>query len=393
MRNLLLVVLILGGALSCSPAKEERNPSDEPAIESSSVETSNDSFAPNNYSDLNAWLCHPDKGEDLCSVDLTATKILADGTTEIIPHVNATEPAFDCFYVYPTVSRDKTPNSDMNAGPEERNVIANQFARYGASCRLYAPMYRQVTVPELQKMLVTGKSTANTKMAYGDVKDSWETYLRDHNNGRGVILVGHSQGARMIFELLKQELLVSSARNQIIAVHAIGAPATMDVETGKWNDLALCKSSTDTDCLISYGTFRSTSPPPLDAIYGRASEGERGICVDPAALRGGKQPDAYLSSHLITGDIYNYGAEVNTKFVKVPELLSASCESNQTHDWLDITILADPNDPRTDDIPGDVVALGQVQKNWGLHLIDVNLFMGDLVDLARTQGEAWVANN
>ena len=54
----------------------------------------------------------------------------ADGTTEVQPHEAADDPPIDCFYVYPTVSLDPGGNSDMTAGPEERNVIRAQFARF-----------------------------------------------------------------------------------------------------------------------------------------------------------------------------------------------------------------------------------------------------------------------
>ena len=62
-----------------------------------------------------------------------------------------------------------------------------------------------------------------------------------------------------------------------------------------------------------------------------------------------------------------------------------------THDWLSIAINADPADPRADDIPGDVVINGEVLADWGLHLVDVNLAMGNLVELAKTEGAAWQA--
>ena len=65
----------------------------------------------------------------------------------------------DCFYVYPTVSNDPTPNSDMVPGPEEKNVVRSQFARFGSQCRLYAPMYRQVTLTALRAFL-TGQPVA-----------------------------------------------------------------------------------------------------------------------------------------------------------------------------------------------------------------------------------------
>ena len=51
----------------------------------------------------------------------------------------------------------------------------------------------------------------------------------------------------------------------------------------------------------------------------------------------------------------------------------------------------DPADPRTDDIAGDVVTNGQVNASWGLHLIDVNLAMGNLLDIVHEQAKAYVA--
>lgn len=49
---------------------------------------------------------------------------------------------------------------------------------------------------------------------------------------------------------------------------------------------------------------------------------------------------------------------------------------------------ADPADPRTDAIVGDVIAGGAVRKDWGLHLIDVSIAQGDLIDLVRSQTAA-----
>jgi hypothetical protein len=52
-------------------------------------------------------------------------------------------------------------------------------------------------------------------------------------------------------------------------------------------------------------------------------------------------------------------------------------------------VKADPASPRTKDIPGDVVIGGVVQKDWGLHLIDANLAIGNLIDIVRDEGSAW----
>ena len=53
----------------------------------------------------------------------------------------------------------------------------------------------------------------------------------------------------------------------------------------------------------------------------------------------------------------------------------------------------DPSDARTDDITGDVISNGQVLADWGLHLIDVNLAIGNLVDIVGQQSKVYLATN
>jgi hypothetical protein len=57
---------------------------------------------------------------------------------------------------------------------------------------------------------------------------------------------------------------------------------------------------------------------------------------------------------------------------------------------LSVGINADPADPRTDTINGDVMVGGQIVPGWGLHLIDMQVAMEDLVDLAKAQGQSWL---
>jgi hypothetical protein len=44
-----------------------------------------------------------------------------------------------------------------------------------------------------------------------------------------------------------------------------------------------------------------------------------------------------------------------------------------------------PDEVRTPDVPGDLTA------PWGLHLVDANLVMGELVGIIASQAEAWVS--
>jgi hypothetical protein len=77
--------------------------------------------------------------------------------------------------------------------------------------------------------------------------------------------------------------------------------------------------------------------------------------------------------------------------VSVPGLLSAKCASNEHASYLEITVNGDPADPRTDNIPGDLGVGNQILTDWGLHLIDVNLGMGNLVEIVQEQSRTWRA--
>jgi hypothetical protein len=161
--------------------------------------------ARNDYADGKTWLCRPGR-QDACTVDLDATVVKADGSTSVEKFQAAADPKIDCFYVYPTVSNDPTPNSDMNAGPEEISVIKHQFARMASVCRTYAPLYRQVTLSALRaRMLGKPMAGVDPVLGYNDVKAAWNYYLEHDNKGRGVVLIGHSQGSGVLTQLVKNE--------------------------------------------------------------------------------------------------------------------------------------------------------------------------------------------
>jgi len=79
--------------------------------------------------------------------------------------------------------------------------------------------------------------------------------------------------------------------------------------------------------------------------------------------------------------------------VALPGLLSGQCVDDGGAQRLAIRTDADPADPRTDTIGGDVMFGTLLVESWGLHLIDVNAVLGDLVVVAETQGQAWLAKN
>jgi hypothetical protein len=360
--------------------------------------------AKNDYSKPEAWLCRGGSG-DACSVDLATTVIAADGKLTRESWAADPKPPVDCFYVYPTVSTEPSGNSDMTAGAAERGVVRIQFARFASVCRPFAPIYRQVTLTALRAAASGNPIRVDRALAYNDVLEAWNYYLAHDNQGRGVILIGHSQGANVLANLIKQEIGGKPVQSRIISAMLIGSnvavPEGKDVG-GAFQQMPLCRAATQTGCVITYVSFRANVPPPANSRFGRV-QGDHMMagCTNPAALGGGSgELHAYLSTR---GSIVNVGLgdakpwvtppqPIETPFVSVPGMLTSECVSDKNGSYLAVSVHSDPAGPRASDIPGDVVVNGNVLTDWGLHLIDVQEAMGNLIDIARQESKAYIAS-
>jgi hypothetical protein len=361
--------------------------------------------AKNDYSNPDFWLCRPglQRERDACAVDMTTTVIAADGKlTRETWSANPNAP-IDCFYVYPTVSNDPRGNSGMVPEAEEKRVAAVQFARFASVCRPFAPMYRQVTLTALRARLTGTPMAVDRALAYNDVLDAWNYYLAHDNQGRGVVLIGHSQGGNVLTHLIANELDGKPIQARVISALLLGmnlpVPPGKDAG-GAFQKMPLCHSATQTGCVVSYATFRATAPPPANSLFGKIpDQGMIAACTNPASLAGGSgELHAYLNSK---GSIINDASAepgpwvkppqpIDTPFVSVPGLLTAECVSNEHGSYLAVTVHGDPAGPRTSDIVGDVVVGGYLLSEWGLHLIDVQVAMGNLVDIVAQESKAYL---
>src|SRR5256885_960077 len=135
------------------------------------------------------WLCHPSMASDPCRGDQTTRYFAPDGSSTVsIPAVPANPPV-DCFYVYPTVSNQPTPNATQTPDPEVRSIALYQAQRFSTRCRLYVPLYREVTAAGVTVSSQTHDTTPYTT-AFADVEEAWRHYLAVDNHGRGFVLIG-----------------------------------------------------------------------------------------------------------------------------------------------------------------------------------------------------------
>ena len=358
---------------------------------------------PNDYGDSRSWLCRPGR-HDACDVDLTTTIVAADGALRRETRRPDPQAPIDCFYVYPTVSTDSTSVSDMNADLAELNVARLQFARFAEQCRLYAPIYRQVTLAAGRLRRAGGAPTNSLGIGYDDVLNAWNYYLQHENQGRGVVLIGHSQGSSILRELIRKEIDGKAVQSRLVSALLLGltgglaVPRHQDVG-GTFQHVLLCRIPSQTGCVITYSSFRSTVPPPADTLFGKVEDPKmEAACTNPAALEGG---EGALHSYFDTAGRtivklvpskpwVLQDRPIATPWVSVPGLLTARCTSNKYATYLEVTVHGDPSDPRADDIPNAYDGPG---PNWGLHGMDAEGAMGNLVDLVGRQAKAFLARS
>lgn len=341
------------------------------------------------------WVCLPGRS-DSCAGNLDATAIAADGALQHISATRPADPPVDCFYVYPTVSKDPTANARLLLTDEIAFTAYVQFARFSTVCRPYAPLYRQTTLRALEASALGIGPSGDRALAYGDVRDAWQTYLARYNKGRGVVLIGHSQGSRMLKRLVQEEIEGKPAQALLLSVMLLGNSVTVPVAGGAGGDfrsIKPCTAAAQIGCVIAYSSFRAAAPPPPHSRYGNdPGAGMTLVCTNPAALAGG----AALLSSYFPAHVGRRGRnwtdppeDITTPFVTVPGLISGQCVHADGNTYLSISMNGRPGDRRLGDVGGDVIVFGHVLSDWGLHLIDVNLTQGDLVKIVQAESTAF----
>jgi pimeloyl-ACP methyl ester carboxylesterase len=295
----------------------------------------------------------------------------------------------DCFYVYPTVSDQKTAVATKHIDPEERSIALYQAARYSSLCRVFAPMYRQVTLAALFGGTATN---ADRAVGYRDVSDAWHDYLKRYNHGRGVILIGHSQGSFVLRQLIARRIDGRPAARRLISAVLLGGNVTVKPGSdvgGDFKHVPACRSSSQLRCVIAFSTYNDTPPP--NALFGRAPAGLQVLCTNPAALGGGTgRLDTILpsapfapSSTLgkVTPGIGYPAVKASTPWVESAGVYRASCSDEGGASVLRISPAA-TGAPQLKPLP---------DATWGLHLADANIALGNLVRVVNRQARRYIA--
>ena len=342
------------------------------------------------YSKDSAWLCLPGR-EDTCSTPLPTTALNPNGYGSVGRSEVANDPLIDCFYVYPTVSNDRGMNSDMVPGREEKLATETQFARFASVCRLFAPVYRQMTLAAIATYSAGGDISDAAKLAYADVKAAWRNYMKTRNGGRPFVLIGHSQGSFMLQQLIAGEIETDravAARMKLAIIPGFNVLVPQGkLVGGTFKKTPLCSRPDQTGCVIAWSSFREKNEPPAGAMFGYADQPGMTVgCVNPAlpGSRNWVKLDSYWftrSSLQVPGGPIQWSTEgqPSTPYVRTEGLVSGKCVNDGPRGYLSIRTNHAPGDKWADHVGGEIAVLGMFLPGWGMHLADMAEAEGDLV--------------
>lgn len=198
----------------------------------------------------------------------------------------------DVFYIHPTLFLNGSGwNADLNDKDVNRKtefVVMHQASAFNAAGRVYAPRYRQAV---LKSFFDEVKGKPALDVAYEDVKKAFEHYLNFWNEGRPIILVGHSQGARHVVQLLKDFFDGTELQGKLIAAYPIGIPFQKE----DLKNLSFSNDERQTGCYITWNTFvwNTTRKSQVQRYKGVP-------CVNPLTM---KNDTAYAGASMNKGGI------------------------------------------------------------------------------------------
>lgn len=202
------------------------------------------------YSNYDYWAALPQK-KDPSDLSPDGLKPVEDGGVDI-------------FFLYPTSLLAKKDRKLHNAPIDYKKINAftdNSSIKYQASIfnqvgKIYAPRYRQAHYYEyFSADKVMAKQAF--ELAYKDVRDAFQYYLDHFNNGRPIIIAGHSQGTTHGMRLLKDFFDGQALQEKLVVAYLPGIPIPADL----YSNIKICDTPYDLTCINSWRSFKYGHSP------------------------------------------------------------------------------------------------------------------------------------
>jgi len=210
------------------------------------------------FESLASWYAYPGK--------ISNAELVPKGVTKV---PNEARPV-DCFYVHPTgYWGPKWNQSVPNVQADEQAelwMLSTQASAFNATCRIFAPNYRQVTLSGL--MVNADSARQSMGIAYSDVVRAFQHFLRVIGSDKPFVLVSHSQGGFHLVRLLEEHIdNKPDMCKRMIVCYMVGSRIPLDKFTRSFQRLREGISPTDHSGVVVGWDTTSESHRLLHALF------------------------------------------------------------------------------------------------------------------------------
>ena len=239
----------------------------------------------------------------------------------------------------PSASRRRpTPTSTIEVA--ETSVAIAQASRYSQTCRVFAPMYRQVTIvgPERQNRSagpdrVPGRAGGVERLSRALQR---RPGCRPHRP-----FAGHVRPAPAHLAAHRRRRVgaqVASSRRSCSAAMSSFPPGRRRRRLQEPPRVRSARSQIG--CVIAYSAF--DQPPPAASLFGRARQPDRQVlCTNPGRARRRPRTPRPVLPHAPRGLVRRGQPRgATTPWVSYPDLFVGECKSEGGASWLQVTDVA-----------------------------------------------------
>lgn len=220
---------------------------------------------PLDYADPANWAENGPMGKHV-GIDADYTLILPGaniGQVVTVPYDTTSNFHIFCIYpTYPEVDNSPPQTSPFGTHPDTMDpVIRGLFSQFGQFGRIFAPYYRQANFETFRSDTISETLQADLiEIAQQDVIAAFHHYMNCCNNGEKVILVGHSQGAVLLGNMLHRfEADPQSYPGYLDQIFLAVLPGMSGpwvtngtLSNGWLDDIPVCQDSLDIECIMTW---------------------------------------------------------------------------------------------------------------------------------------------
>lgn len=219
-----------------------------------------------NYNKLEFWVASPYKKDNSDSIPDFLKNEIRDQRADV-------------FFIHPTSFFGDTKtaawnadltDTEVNQTTENRSILF-QATVFNASCRIFAPRYRQANMKSFYVRDTPGAQAA-FDLAYSDVKMAFEWYLKHENKGRPIIIASHSQGSLHAIHLLQEFFDGKSLQKQLVCAYIVG----YQIKKDDFKAIPVGTKPNQTGCFVGWRSYAKGEVP-----NGVSLENGNSVCVNP----------------------------------------------------------------------------------------------------------------